>query len=357
MRIALVNLPFDCNYGGNLQRYALVKVLTDLGHDVEHLFLLYRSHIPWYKKPYIYAKRLASRILGKGYVPFNLEAINNRMADERDSVALSFYNRYIPHTSVITDRNELSRFAKGYDAFIVGSDQVWRKKIVGFFGLSTFFLDFVTDSRIKKIAYAISFGTDKNELSPREISKLGMFYRSFNQVSVREDSGLDLLQDYHWNNPYPIQCLDPTLLLSKRDYEQLIEAVDTHMMSGNMFCYVLDLTQDIEKRIQLIAEEKGLIPYIMSTDIVEVKISIEQWLRCFRDAEYVVTDSFHGLVFSYIFEKPHLALANSFRGNARMESLERIFLHQQTLRLADYEPYIKLKEESLHFLKQIDNLV
>ena len=90
-----------------------------------------------------------------------------------------------------------------------------------------------------------------------------------------------------------------------------------------MFCYVLDINQKIEKCISAIAKEKKLTPFY-ATLTGKHSMSIEQWLRSFMDSEYIVTDSYHGMVFSLIFNKPFYLLYNDFRGNARFDSLIRI---------------------------------
>ena len=78
MKIALLNLPYDNNYGGNLQRYALMKVLQDMGHTVTHINLRFRKNLPSYKMPFVYTKRTIGRLIGKRTAPIFEEQIWNR---------------------------------------------------------------------------------------------------------------------------------------------------------------------------------------------------------------------------------------------------------------------------------------
>lgn len=323
MKIALLNLPIDNNYGGNLQRYALMKVLQDMGHDVTHVNLRFGYHLPWYKKPFSYTKRLILKYIFGKDIKINQERFLRQQYKKRCAVTEPFYQRYIKHTNPITDLRKLKEL-DGFDAFVVGSDQVWRKKIAGRY-LSTMFLDFLPDkSTVKRIAYGVSLGVSENELNQEEVNRLSDLYKRFDAVSVREDSALNLFKEYGWINPKAIQVLDPTMLLTKDDYLKLIENGNTVPSKGNMFCYILDKTEEKSRLIKEKAEELQLNPFELGLND-DKPVSIEQWLRSFADAEYVITDSYHGLVFSIIFRKPFYPIRNEFRGNARFDCVLKLF--------------------------------
>ena len=327
MKIALLNLPVDNNYGGHLQRYALMKVLQRMGHDVTHINLRFGFFLPWYKKPFSDAKRVILKyLLGKD-IKINQECLLRQQYEERCAVTEPFYQRYIKHTEPITDLRKLKDL-HGFDAFVVGSDQVWRKKIAGKY-LSTMFLDFLpADATVKRIAYGVSLGVAENELNQEEVNRLSELYKRFDAVSVREDSALDLFIGYGWTNPQAIQVLDPTLLLTKDDYMQLIDNASTVPSKGNMFCYILDKTEEKSQLIKQKAEDLQLKPFELGlTD--DKPASMEQWLRSFADSKYIVTDSYHGVVFSIIFNKPFSLVKNRFRGNARFDSLYQLLQFQR----------------------------
>lgn len=317
MKIALLNLPFDSNYGGHLQRYALITILQRNSYNVEHINLRFNYKLPWYKIPFSYSKRILRKLIFHDNRPILLEQQMMKAAINRNKMVETFYNRYIPHTQAINHKKELYRLPK-YDAYIVGSDQVWRKSMTRAYGLGTYFFDFLKDYSLKKIAYGVSLGSDQNELTPREIQKLKLFYNKFSAVSVRESSAVKMLQSYQWTSPKAIQVLDPTFLLTKEDYNKLITDGYTHHCPGSLFCYILDNNSNKEKIITQISNQLKLEPFYID---LEGKTSVEQWLRAFRDAKHVITDSYHGLVFAIIFNKSFTLIRNEKRGNARFDSI------------------------------------
>lgn len=318
MKIALLNLQYDNNYGGNLQRYALMSILERMGHDVTHLNLRFNyDPAPWYSKCYRTTKRVLKRILGRNVLIFP-ERKRQKEYERLCSVTDCFYNRYIKHTAIIGHKYKLTKQGR-YDAYIVGSDQVWRKTIASIYGIDTFFLDFVPETcKVKRIAYGVSLGTSSNELNEDDLKRLTPLYQLFDAVSVREDSALTLFDRYGWKYPQAMHVLDPTLLLEQSDYMELIYDGSTIESIGNMFCYILDPSKEKEEIIKDYERNLGLTSFEIG---LGDKMGIQQWLRSFYDSEFIVTDSYHGVVFSIIFNKPFKFISNAFRGNARIESL------------------------------------
>lgn len=320
MKIALLNLPVDNNYGGMLQRYALIKVLEDMGHEVKHLNLRmpYNSS-PLGKRLLRDIKRIVKLLCGKYKGPILPERSDKMKYLKSCKVTDQFYEKYIRHTRQITDKSSLRKASESADVLLIGSDQVWRKIYGGHYGIGTYFGDFLPlDSSIKRVAYGASFGVANDEYSESDKHRLRPYFQSFSAVSVREDSGLKLLADWGWDHPAAEQVLDPTLLLFAKDYSILIDKAKTEALPGNMCCYILDPTEEKISIIEGLVAKRHLTPFYLSID---GKVSVEQWLRSFRDAEYVVTDSYHGLVFSIIMKKPFYLFNNTERGNARFDSL------------------------------------
>ena len=315
MKIALLNLPIDDNYGGNLQRFALVKVLQDLGHDVTHLLVMRKIRLVNWRLPIALVKRLILRFIFGKKVYIWAERHYKQECQEAYNRIRPFYDKYVKHTEVITDYKNIKNY-NFFDAYVVGSDQAWRQKIIRPFPLKMFLWDFINASA-KKIAYAVSLGNSEPELDNESAGSLKKYYNQFRAVSVREKSAIDVLDKYGWNNPKAEWLVDPTMLLKKDDYLEVVDNAETFRMDGDIFCYILDPTKEKMEYINNIAKEKNMKPFVTGLH----KLSIEQWLRNFADAEYIVTDSYHGLVFSMIFNKPVKLFFNIFRGNARFESL------------------------------------
>lgn len=327
MKIALLNMYYDNNYGGNLQRYALSCVLRRLGYEVTYLYI--RQNWNLYSGKRI-LKDTIKKII-KHYLLFQeTEQVcrwktENEQYKKQTSVTEHFLEKYIHHSPVLSGKFWLECYAKRnhFDAFIVGSDQVWRKLYVQRFGLGTWFFDFLQDwYKGKRIAYGASFGVSEQEYTKAEQDLIRPLFNKFDAVSVREQSGLDLLKQYGWISPEASCVLDPTLLLKAEDYNLLIENADTKPLEGKLLCYILDMNEEKELLINQKSKEQNLFPTILSSG-KDAKASVEQWLRSFRDAEYVITDSYHGLLFALIYHKPYHLIVNRSRGASRFESVER----------------------------------
>lgn len=138
--------------------------------------------------------------IGKESVEKNKEGIfrefhqNRKYAKEIKAIK-PFYDKYIKHTQIICTYQELKKFDY-FEAYIVGSDQVWRRSMSYKYPFSSMFLEFLKDKhRIKRIAYGVSFGTSEDEIPDSEKPELAELYKMFDAVSIREDSGFQLLKN------------------------------------------------------------------------------------------------------------------------------------------------------------------
>lgn len=322
-KIALLNLPVDENFGGHLQRYALMVMTRRLGYDVTHFNLRFpftkRSRTSYIKKgikrlfkyPYYWITKSPQ------YKPLRFL----KYYLKKEPITEAFYEKYIHHTPRIYSNSELLQYLD-FDDYIVGSDQVWRKKYMQYFDsdLGVWFLDFVSDNKGKRIAYGASFGIDEQEYITDEQVHIRPLYNKFDAVSVRENSGLELLKEYGWTSPKAEVVLAPTLLLAANDYIDLYRKAKTKPLQSKLLCYILDTNDEKDGIIKQIAEETHLQPYIQTIE-AQVNLSVEQWIRNFSEAEYVITDSYHGMLFSLIFHKPFKLIINQARGAARFDSV------------------------------------
>lgn len=329
MKIGILTLPLHTNYGGILQAYALQTVLERMGHDILVIQRSWRKQIVWWKYPLQIIKRCISRyILGRNSSIFSeIKWNKNQAVIERNTK--EFIDKYI-HTHEIKQISDIRE--KDFDAFLVGSDQIWRPKYyrLHYKYIEDAFLSFAKKWSVKRIAYAPSFGTDEWEYNQVETQKCSNLLQKFDAVSVREQSGIELCEKYlgHKNVQW---VLDPTMLLNKEDYEHLIP--QNVKAPGDLMCYVLDANDEINNLIAKIANENDLKVFQAASDVDNVSLPIERriqppvesWLAGFRDAKLVITDSFHACVFSILFHKPFVVLGNKNRGYSRFESLLKRF--------------------------------
>lgn len=332
MKIGIITLPFNSNYGGLLQAFALQSVLKQMGHEVWSVNRRNRI-MPFKIKVLSSSNRLIKSILNR-----KIGVIRSWATAKEELIIDQHTNRFISENIRTTDflKSEkafagLTRY--GFDAYVVGSDQVWRPKYSPV--LENHFLGFINDNeKMKRISYAASFGVDNWEYTPQQTEECRKLVSKFNAVAVREDSAVKLCKDNFGIEA--LQVLDPTLLVAKEEYIRLVEKDNIPKCNGTLLTYVLDKSPDKQEFIKKIARETGLtevsiMPESLFRDAGRKKINdciyppVTAWLRGFMDAEYVVTDSFHGTAFAIIFNKPFLALGNAKRGLTRFTSLLKIF--------------------------------
>lgn len=375
MRIGVLTLPLHNNFGGILQAYALQKVLNNLGHNAELIDKPRDVSLGlWYRKYPVYFKRAIQKYLMRKEIVVRADVEQNKISDTIAQHTDAFINNRI---SRIFTKDFTNIQEKDFDAIIVGSDQIWRPKYF-FSAIENAYLDFAKEWNIKRIAYAASFGTEEWEYNDEQTTNCAELLKIFNAVSVRESSAVKLC-----NEKFKVEALhvlDPTMLLEKNDYINLIQETDTARSDGNLFCYILDESTEKARIIDNIAKKKGLTPFYVNSRYEDpnaplkerIQQPVEKWLRAFHDAEFVITDSFHACVFSIIFNKPFIVYGNKERGMARFESLLTLFeledrLVSSTLEVnkvlqvpIDWERvnsiHKQMKEKSLSFLTKNLNL-
>ena len=329
MKIGILTQPLHNNYGGLLQAYALQNYLKEQGHDV--LTVDFSSN----RKPRLWGIRsIAINIINK-YILCRSVARILPPDDQRKKGIGQHTNRfkaeYIRTTQPIHSLAEFDYIKQyDFDGYIVGSDQVWRPAYSS--GISAFFLHFLgTDNNSKRIAYAASFGVDHCDgISQDALLDYSSLLQKFDAIGVREDSAVELCREHFGVTAQHV--IDPTLLLDKSEYCTLVERDNISVSPGNMMVYVLDKSIEKQGMIDLIAKERGLKYYtVMQDEKTGIYPPVTQWLRGFMDAEYVVTDSFHGVAFSIIFNKPFIAIGNHDRGLARFTSILTTFRLQERL--------------------------
>ena len=337
MKVGILTHPLINNYGGILQAYALQTYLQGLGCDV--LIIDCRKSRNIVKRVVFY---LLSNIPFTSYGKFR----------HRIDKLTKFIHMYIHRTKVIYGAKKLDKLCKkkDFDSIIVGSDQVWRSDFASRYG-GLYFLNFVPkDSKIRKIAYAASLGDDSWRYTPEMTVDIQKWVSDFTAISVREESAVELCKKYL--NVDAKLVLDPTFLLSHSIYDKL----STHRLVFNKYIFVYWLGDRgcLTKILSSFASE-GYTIIEQDLRSNKTQISVEDWLSYIKYADRVITDSFHGCVFSIIFQKQFSVYRNDSGGNTRLQSLFEMLnidnIYEQEQSYIDYgEIHVRL--EKLRLLSQ-----
>jgi hypothetical protein len=331
-KIAILTTPLFYNYGGILQCYALLSTLKNRGYEVEVIDIHYKkqdiidiikSIIKGFIKKYLFRKENIT-VYDSALLTKNKNIIRQNL--------IPFIEKNItpktPPIYGIKDLKNKNEILSDVDIFIVGSDQIWRPM---YCDVNTYFLGFIKSNHpIKRMSYAASFGVDNWEFSDVQTNIAQQLIKKFDAVSVREKSALKLCEQYLKVNA--IQVLDPTMLLDKSDYVKLIDT--PQCINSTLMAYVLDIDEEKKDIIDFVSDKTNMVPFFSNNLNTEKSFlsaterivpSIESWLNGFMNANYVVTDSFHGTVFSILFNIPFITYGNKDRGLSRFTSLLEIF--------------------------------
>jgi hypothetical protein len=331
MKVAILTQPLISNYGGIVQNWALQQTLIKMGH--EPVTVDFMPHPPFLYFIQENLKSIVSNYLLRRKRLFLL------WSRQRDVDVDAFVKQHI-YTTQRCSRLSASLLKKyGIDAIVVGSDQVWRPRYNKGY-LADMFLLFARKYSCIKLSYAASFGTDRWELTDKQQRDAKVGIHTFNGVSVRERSGVDLCKEHL--SVEATHVLDPTLLLERGDYMKL---VDKNLVPQvpYVLCYVIDPTEDITAKAKEKAAALSAELIVMSPDGCK-GVSLNKWLSLFYFASFVITDSFHGSVFSVLFGKEFSRVDNLDRGGARFREIDAI---------VQSESYLKeQRERSLAFLEK-----
>lgn len=323
-RIAQMTWYQSQNYGSVLQAYALQRTLRNMGADAR---LVNYDPAPWQQrnqsslrksKPFRAARVCQQRLMGAA--PY--------VSDEKDAAFHAFASKYIRETEPVSLFEDFSILNSHFDAFVCGSDQVWSPRCYD----PRYFLDFVADDRLR-IAYAPSFGCDK--LPAEASAAMAPLVRKFDALSAREAEGARMVEEL-CDGECQVVC-DPVVLLEADDWRS-ISRRDGHLVSDEYcLCYFLGRSEENWERARGIAKTLGLklvmVP-VFNGDVRRDGLALSgvgplEFLSLIDRASYVCTDSFHGLVFSSIFERDfsvfeRFKAGSSASQNVRIENFLRM---------------------------------
>lgn len=310
-KVGIVTFHRALNYGAVLQSYALQKTVSSLGTDCE---------IVDYICPKITHDYTPFRVYKNDFLKsFAKSCVMCRRRAKRRDAFQSFFKNYLVKSSKSYDPQNIGELKKDYDLFISGSDQVWSPRCVGFD--PAYFLTFADDKQ--KYSYAASFAVTK--LPDEYLDEYKKRLSGFQKFSVREPSGEKLVNDLTGKTAET--HLDPTLLISPDEWKKIAVS---KINKPYILIFTANPPVSLVNFALKLSKEKNLPIYYINDAPHPVKHGInyvvaptvEEFVGYFKNAEYVVTNSFHGTAFSVIFNKNvFVEFKNKSGRNIRSEGL------------------------------------
>lgn len=336
MKIAIITMQAARNYGAVLQTYALQYFLEKMGKEVE-----------------IINYKLSNQTT-KGYLLNINKKFNKNLITKLAYLAKTLYPKYITtrlfsdfqkrklklSEPVTLDKEKRCNFPKA-DIYCSGSDQIWNPRANGGFDKAYF----LTGATGKKISYASSIGI--HDLTDEESQTIKEYLREYSSISVRELSSIPILKKLGYQS---VCVLDPTLLLGKDEWSSFSEGKVEE--EPYLLVYYFGNAKSILSIAKQIAYKRGLRIRRISVgfekynddDVIEKFITPERFISLFLNAAYVITNSFHGTIFSINFEKQFLCYPTT-ENNARFDSVFQMFgLEERNLRNYSSEEYNELSD-------------
>ncbi|EOT0185343.1 polysaccharide pyruvyl transferase family protein [Escherichia coli] len=324
-KIGVLNFQYsDHNYGAVLQAAAIEQFLKSNGYNAEHIDYISSPEIKG-NRVIIQLKCILKKLglsdsvrkmLGK-QVHLTPVVTNEKVFEE-------FRKNWLVRTKCFRNFEELKKTDFNFKAVIVGSDQVWRpSQFTRFSDYKVYFLSFLP-SQVKKISYAASFGIDKWEVSDANVTnEIKKYIQDFNAVSVREDSGVNICATIF--NVDAEHVLDPTLLVGSDFFNSIIaKEIRADAYYDAIVYYKLDIDQHFIDSVTILGRKKCKPVkniYYNQVDGRNEYYSVPEWLSNIKNANFVITDSFHCVCFCLLFQKEFLCCVNESRGLSRLQSL------------------------------------
>lgn len=346
VNVGILTFHFSGNYGAALQAHALRRWFSEQGHHAS--FINYRpTHIERGGRlcvPTSPAKLKANMTIGYLAISFFVNKhFGNRGQREK-------FARFRENFLAIKDDPEpldddaCLAASQSFDLIVAGSDQIWSPS--QHFGFdANYFLAFAKSFRARKISYAASFG--KDHLSTPEAEQLPALLGNFDAISVREASGVSIVERATGQTPANVP--DPTLLHS--DYSELTASALQESREPYIFCYALRSPDNIRQTATLVAKQLKCpvrSAHNPQRRWIEIGSTVYpdpgEWVSWMKNARFVVTNSFHGTVFSLLFKKPFIVAGLTGKktsANARALNLLRAVNLESRFAPAFSQQYVK----------------
>ena len=336
MKIKTLTCHEVYNYGASLQAYALLEYLKKQGYDVETI-----NYKPPYLSKHFDFFNIGNEVYNRPIIKYFylLAKLPERIKNlKRKGSFDNFTKKYIPMGSIkYTSNEELKKKLPEADVFICGSDQIWNSYFEN--GRDpAFYLNFVPDDKTK-IAYAASFAMDAIEDAMKPLVRDNV--KRIASVSVRETSAVSILNDLGIDTA--VQVLDPVFLVEVKQWKKFVSSIDEKFIFVNDF----DSNPLLKKIALEFKKKKRWKIYTVNQNIDYADTNFwlegpEKYLSLMYHASFVLTNSFHSVCFSIIFEKQLVVVNRIEPINTRMRDLLSLF-HLSNCLVENYDDYTNLE--------------
>ena len=331
MKVGIITFHTALNFGAVLQAYALYKTIKDKGHDVK--IIDYRAAFnerrfaPKSISYFLNIRTIYNVLFRNGYETYYKEGFQD------------FLNQYLELTRSVYDEADLISLSSSFDTFIAGSDQVWNLACTE--GDEMYFLPFVKEKE-KRNSYAASIGYTKLPIS--EYNRYRRLMMSFSNISVREQTGLEIVRTLTGKEAELV--LDPTFLLDKTQWEKIADYSRNPKDCRYLLLYVMAEDKVLIKEALTYAQKNNLNVFYITQRFFKLSkavnlrnITPRQWLGLFLKADFIVTNSFHGLAFSINFNRQFITryIPRSIANNRIETLLNLLNLHCRRMDSESYE--------------------
>lgn len=359
------------NYGTSLQAYAMLKKIVQLGYQVE--VINYIKQLTFLEKVRYVINAFRCGELRHVFRQSVIQKEQKKHPDyaeglrKRTKAVDSYKQKKIrPFLHDYKGFEKLCSGSLNYDTIVVGSDQVWTPLSLP----NKFFNLLFVDDTVRKVAYASSFGV--SDIPEFQRKATGDYLNRFSVIGVREQRGKEIVEDL--SNKKATVVSDPTLLLTRDEWEEEIKESKVINSDPYIFCYIISDNSEARAKAKELAAKKGL--KIVSVrhmeqyrnedesfgDISPYDMDPNDFVNYIKNASYVCTDSFHCTVFSIIFHKKFMTFyrTQNMSGNSknsRIDSLIAILgvdkdhIYQGNIEKIDTETDWRLVDENLEKLR------
>lgn len=352
-KIGIVTIN-DYNYGNRLQNYGLQQALETLGIEAESIYFNDVS-----KAYYLSKTRSPIRRFVKRFVPVQMIR-RKRSNDHKPAKEMfeKFTEQYIKSRTVTIKRPKDLQNAideSEYQQFIAGSDQIWNPR---FAGEEYYFLTFARPD--KRMAYAASIGFE--DIPEAMKDKWSKYWGAFNQITVREEAAANIVKQVAGRDADVV--LDPTLLVEKQVWNELIDKAvmpdEIHDTINDNYVFAFFIGEEPDELCD-IKRANNVIDISDENSDIRQKIGPIEFVRLISNADMVLTDSYHCLIFSIIYSRKYKVYQRNTSGllsmNTRMDELFKLTGLSDEKQDEDYsdvkEKIQKKREQSLDVLRKL----